>query len=323
MNYITYPYNPINSIPSFARSIGEQTEVVLKTAENANNSYTKIQLRKKDGTPRIVYEASSTLKRMQRKIVDNIFSKTEFPNYLHGCIKSPSSKRSIYSNATPHTGSSSIILLDVADFFPSIKAQHILPIFRKCYGFSPNVSQLLLKLTTLNGFLPQGASTSSYIANLIFWDCEPRLADNLHSKNLNYTRFADDITISKKNIMSSKEKHYAIQQTASMLKKKGCSIKRNKTQIAKRGEGNLGSGSAMIVTSLSVYHKNLSINKRERKEIRATIHQLEKDVKQNKNSENWQQRYDSIMGRVGRLISCKHEEAETYKRRLHNLKSTF
>lgn len=51
----------------------------------------------------------------------------------------------------------------------------------------------------------QGASTSGYIANLVFWDVEPRIVKDLLGRGFQYSRFADDITISCSREPSSDE----------------------------------------------------------------------------------------------------------------------
>lgn len=46
-------------------------------------------------------------------------------------------------------------------------------------GFSDDVAEILTMLTTKDGGLPQGAVTSSFLANLVFWDYEPSLVEKL------------------------------------------------------------------------------------------------------------------------------------------------
>ena len=65
-----------------------------------------------------------------------------------------------------------IISLDIENFYPNIGKRDVLNIFKNMMRFSPEVSNILTELVTLDGKTPQGACCSSYIANLIFFNDE-------------------------------------------------------------------------------------------------------------------------------------------------------
>src|SRR5690606_42051319 len=67
-----------------------------------------------------------------------------------------------------------VINEDISGFFPSTSAEHVFNIWHELFGCSQEVSQCLTQLTTRRGELPQGAITSSFLANLVFWQDEPR-----------------------------------------------------------------------------------------------------------------------------------------------------
>ncbi|UTV87028.1 RNA-directed DNA polymerase [Cobetia amphilecti] len=328
MDSIYYPHSPINSLKALNKAL-KIDEAIMRNALN-NIRYTELLLTKKDGTTRIVYDASPALKVIQKRITTQIFHKIVFPGYIHGCIRDRETPRSIYTNASPHAGKKQIILCDIKNFFPTITEDKVKTVFRELLGFSPIVSERLTTLCTLNSALPQGASTSSYIANLIFWDVEPELVRKLKINNLTYTRFVDDITISSDKIISKEQKTQVLSSIRNTIRKKGCTLKKRKTMVLKRGQSIIEKGNKkqhitrkpVTVTGLSVHHDRVTISKQERRNIRAAVHRLEKTDARMVSYQTWNTNYASAMGKVSRLISCGHKEGEVLKQRLKALKSS-
>ena len=59
------------------------------------------------------------------------------------------------------------------------------------------------RLTTRHGGLPQGAYTSSRIADLVLYKMDRRLSQLCHEHDITYTRYADDLSFSsQKNFKS-------------------------------------------------------------------------------------------------------------------------
>ena len=63
-------------------------------------------------------------------------------------------------------------------------------------GFSPDVASLLTKLTTFSGHIPQGAPTSTTVANFVFAPEGRKIKEIADREGLRFTTFVDDITIS-------------------------------------------------------------------------------------------------------------------------------
>lgn len=280
---------------------------------------------KKSGEKRDTYDAHEPLKAVQRKIVDRILSKVNFPVYLHGGIKDRLNPRSIYSNASQHCASKNLILLDIKDFFPSITEKNTFLLFTKFFKFSPSIANLLTKLTTYKGTVPQGVSTSGYIANLLFWDVEETLVKELIENGFKYTRFADDITISSKSEISPTDKTKIITAVTNMLANKGCRQKRSKLHIRKKGQVicNGKSKLPLTITGLNVNNKTPNISKIERRNIRAAVRELETKKSEGANWEEIESLYRTVMGRIGRLIACKHPDGQRFKSRANAIKNHF
>lgn len=319
-----YPHSPIHSNKALARALGEPVERLLALAQRSSRMYRYVPQFKKDGvTPRHTYDAHEPLKTIQRKIVDRLLSQVAYPAYLHGGIKDAKLPRSIYSNARVHAGAKAVILQDIADFFPSITIEHVQQIFTGLFHFSKEVALLLATLVTREGQVPQGASTSSYLANLVFWDIEPTLVSRFNSQGLEYSRFADDITVSCKTNISGLATTKIIASVTWMLSQKRCRQKRSKLHVRKRGHAILMGDhtETVTVTGLAVDRAIPAIPKTERMAIRAAVKQLEIRSESSLGQLNPEEEKEirRVMGRVGRLIACGHPEGQRLKARLRAL----
>ena len=125
-------------------------------------------------------------------------------------------------------------MLDIADFFPSIKSDQVNRIFRYFFNFSNDVSNLLTDLITYQGKLPQGSPVSSDIANLVLsWDgAESALVESLAKKGFRYSRYVDDIAISSTQSIKNDEKTEVIKMINSFVRSKGFQVSHKKTCVA-------------------------------------------------------------------------------------------
>ncbi|UWS65494.1 reverse transcriptase family protein [Pseudomonas mosselii] len=318
-----YPHRPIYSLKALSLALAEPEALLVAIAKRSSNLYRYVPQKKRDGSPRDTFDAYEPLKAIQRKIVDRILIKVKYPAYLHGGIRDAVQPRSIYSNARSHAGSKSIILQDIKNFFPSITTEHVEEIFSGLFGFSNEVSSLLAALTTRAGQVPQGASTSSYLANLVFWDVEPALVKQLSSEGLAYSRFADDITVSSKSEIPSDAKSRVISAVTWMLSQKGCQQKRSKLHIRRRGQSllDVSEPGAVTVTGLTVDRASPGIPKDERRLIRAMVKRIELQAAAEPGSLSidLEREVRRLMGKVGRLIACGHPDGLRFKARLRAL----
>lgn len=121
---------------------------------------------KSDGSIRQVYDPARPLKDIQRRINRHIFGHVDFPFYLQGGIRDRKKPRHCLANAKLHSGAKIVINEDISGFFPSITERQVQDIWQHFFHFPPDLAIILTKLTTHEGRLPQGAPTSSYLANL-------------------------------------------------------------------------------------------------------------------------------------------------------------
>lgn len=207
MKMAVYKHRAIRSIQTIASRLSMQPQQLIDLANSANKYYrpNKPKIKPNGGGIRQTYCVLGKLEVVQNRILERIFRNVIFPDYLQGGIKDILNPRDYIKNASMHVTKAVIIKEDIANFFPSIRETYVLKIWKYFFHFSDEVSQILTKLTTFNGFVPQGASTSPYIANLIFWDTEPQLEEALTAKGFTYSRLVDDITVSSSKQISGKD----------------------------------------------------------------------------------------------------------------------
>ncbi len=257
----SYPCKPITSVTALARALRLEVPALIAAAENANRNYRAVP--PKPGSTRETFDAVGLLKQIHGRIKDQLFAKVAFPDYLHGSLKG----RDYVTNATLHTNKQILICEDVQSFFPSVKADRVKDVWRSFFGFSPEVAQLLTMLTTKDGALPQGARTSSYLANLVLWRDEPTLQAKLAAQGITYSRYVDDMEMSSSTYLTKTMQSWVIAQVYGMLRKNGLSAKRKKHEIFSANE-------PMIATKLIVNRKP-SLDRKKRSQVRAQVRQLE------------------------------------------------
>lgn len=257
----TYHCKPIRSVPALARALRLDVLVLIDAADTANGNYRVVP--PQPGSNRQTFDALGLLKEIHRRIKRAFFDNVQFPSYLHGSLKGCD----YVTNASLHTNKKLLICEDVKKFFPSVGAAFVEDVWCGFFGFSPAVAKLLAKLTTKDSALPQGAITSSYLANLVLWRDEPLLHAKLALRDITYSRYVDDMAMSSVAYLSKETQTWAIAQVYGMLRRNGLKAGRAKHEIFSASE-------PMIATKLIVNRKP-ALAQKKRSQVRAQVKQLE------------------------------------------------
>jgi len=301
---IKYKHNPIASKGALAKKLGITEEYLNEILIHSDLLYhANTPEKKSDGSLRQTYRVEEKLKIILRKIVTNIFHHVSFPRYIQGSIKDKEQPRDYISNASVHTGRRVLIKEDIKNFFPSIKSLEVEKIWRRLFNFTPEVANALTKLTTLNGSVPQGAPTSSYLANLIFWDVEPSVVANLSNLGITYSRYVDDITLSTNRRLSHEEKTEVIKLIYGMCLKKGIKPNRKKHVI-------MNNSQKMTVHGLNVNSKVPTLSKYERQNLRAAVYQCKLEFQSDGYTQEYKKLYEKTVGRIQRLNRLQPSQAK-------------
>lgn len=217
--------------------------------------YREIQIPKKRKGFRTISIPSEGIKLVQRWILDNILYKIRINQASQGFVKG----RSIVDNAKVHVNKACIINIDIKDFFPSISIEQIFKLFYY-YGYTKEISYLFAKLCTSKNKLPQGAPTSPYLTNIICKRLDKRINNLCSNIDAQYTRYADDITISSDSTDLSKYLHLI----ELILKDEGFKVNKSKTRVQL-------SKNRQVVTGL-VVNKKLSVPNETKRYLRQQIY---------------------------------------------------
>ena len=180
-----------------------------------------IQLKDKHGKliTRDLYPSVTFLKIVQRGIYRNILKRIKLPSYAFGGIE----RRDNILNAKMHQGNKFFFNTDLRNFYPGITHVQVYEMFAS-RGFAPATANILTKLTTYKGQLPQGTPTSPHLANLVFVKAGNEIQEFAKANNLTFTTFVDDITLSGKEDFQP-----LVNTIVEMITSKGFTISHNKT----------------------------------------------------------------------------------------------
>ncbi|BFI70086.1 reverse transcriptase family protein [Yersinia pseudotuberculosis] len=307
-----YKRQRIASLDALQAALGVSVEQLQSLAEHADNSYRVAKsVIKPDGSTRHTYDAFKPLKDIHRKIKNHILDHVAYPSYLTGSIKGCDYK----VNAEIHTQAKIVISEDITAFFPSTTAKKVFKIWRDFFGFNSDVARCLTRLTTRKNELPQGAITSSFLANLVFWQSEPFLYEQFSMRHLKYSRYVDDIVVSSKSFLDDVEKTEVICQIYGMLLTNGYHPKRAKHEIST-------SASRMEVTKLAVNIKP-GLKKAKKSMIRAAVHRLETLISEGKEISFESGDFVEVMGQVQHMKRFHPGKAEALIKRLNTLKLSY
>ena len=204
---------------------------------------------------RTVQSPRQALKVIQQWTYQHILLSLKLPPCVMGFVRG----RSIVDNARHHTAGRNLMVVDVQDFFPSIRIEQVQKVFRDI-GFPDSVSGQLASLCCIYGRLPQGAPTSPALANAVFSGADSDLRGLASSWKCQYTRYADDLAFSGGRHFSKVD----VRQIGAILKRYGFAINPLKTRRQ-------GPGGRQLVTGL-VTNVNVQPPRWKRRTWRAMFH---------------------------------------------------
>lgn len=165
---------------------------VLKHCDDGSY-YKTFQIPKKSGGFRDISKPVRGLALAQDRLARILKEHYKPKTFVKGYVKG----ESFLSNAQYHEKQKWVLNLDIENFFPSIGFARVRGLFLSPYfGFNSNVATILSRITTFKNQLPQGASTSPIIANILANNLDKRIISIVIGERLKYSRYADDITIS-------------------------------------------------------------------------------------------------------------------------------
>jgi hypothetical protein len=164
-----------------------------------------------------------------------------------------------------------VLELDLKDFFPSISKQRVLHALLKEH-IEREIAEEIAETCTLNGYLPQGAPTSPFLANLVVKDMDYRLAGLCKSWEptfkIYYTRYADNLIFSS----NLRKLNYMIPAIDLIIRQEAFVLNDAKTKVLRKSN-------RQIVLGLVVNRKT-NVKRKYWRNLRAELHQLKLKAQQ-------------------------------------------
>ncbi len=269
----------VGTLNELAKLLAVAPSEIGEVVANRFLCYRVIKIPKSNGKCRVLHVPTSALRMLQEKVKSHILDRIRPLDCVHGGILG----RSVMTNALPHVGKEIVFALDIQDFFPSVHPHTVKTIFEGL-GFRTGVAEILAAITTWNGQLPQGAPTSTSVANLSMTRVDVRVATLAKRRGFAYTRYVDDLTLSgSARLLDFRNLIVRI------IEEEGFCINPKKVRT-------MHSGERQVVTRLIVNHK-LNIAREQRKQIRQEVVKFSRFPGLRKAT------IDSVRGRVSWVMS--------------------
>jgi RNA-directed DNA polymerase len=200
---------------------------------------------------------SKELKAVQRRIHTTLLKPLLLPQYLHGAAPG----KTIKTNAATHLGASTVVKMDITNYFPNLSNNHVYKIWTDILGCAPPIGRLLTRLTTFNRHLPQGAPTSSALANIYLASVMPMIIIASRDKEVKPSAYVDDL------IFSGEQSRQMMEPMRQVLAKDGLRLSSKKRKV-------LGPKKAKVITGIRLGRAEVRAPHEKVKDLRAGIHKL-------------------------------------------------
>lgn len=171
---------------------------------------------------RLIEEPNVILKLLLKDLKEILFEKFDRPEY-NKCWLGGNN----YINAQAHAGQHAFVTTDISSFFTNSKACYVRKFFKEKLNISGEALNMLVQMCTYRGHIPAGAPTSSILAFLSHKDLFDEIAECMEKRDITFTLYVDDITLSAKHGIKREE----IKFIKSALKKHKLEIKPEKTKF--------------------------------------------------------------------------------------------
>jgi RNA-directed DNA polymerase len=289
---------------------------------SAVSHYIRFSIPKKSGGERLIFAPHKQLATAQRWILEHILRKLSPHSAAHGFVPS----RSILTNAQPHIAARVVVNCDLKDFFPSITIHRVIGYF-KHVGYSPAVATILALLTTEcprrevryddatfhvaigpRG-LPQGACTSPDLSNLITRRLDSRLSGIARKLDWSYTRYADDLSFSKRS--QEPKTAYLLARIRHIAQDEGFVVNEDKTRVLK-------TSARQSVTGV-VVNQHASTPRQLRRQLRAILHNASKTSLREQNRQRQENFPAHLRGMVGFVAMVNPRQGAALKTALNRV----
>lgn len=248
----------INSFEHLCEQLSITEQLLYYLTYKKEYCYFQKVIPKKDKTERILNVPNLSLKVVQKWILKEILEKIFVSEQAMAFVPN---KNGLRENAERHKKNIFLLEMDITNFFGTITEQQVYTLFCNI-GYNSKVTGILANLCTYNNYLPQGAVTSPYIANLVCYHMDARINGYCSRKDIVYTRYADDLTFSSDNRMLLNKIEKFIKY---IVTDEGFTINDKKTRY-------LSNDVKKTVTGITINDDSIHVDKKFKRDLRAQIY---------------------------------------------------
>ena len=208
----------ISTLPELAEILDFPIKSLIDATKKGYRSY-QVQGKTKK---RLIEEPNVILKLLLKDLKEILFEKFDCPEY-NKCWTGGNN----YINAQSHVGQHAYATTDISSFFTNSRARYVRNFFKNKLNISGEALELLVQMCTYRGHIPTGAPTSSILAFLAHKDLFDEIAEYMNKRDITFTLYVDDITLSAKHGITREE----IRFIKSVLKRHKLEIKPEKTKF--------------------------------------------------------------------------------------------
>lgn len=191
-----YNGDPLVSRRYLHSILGYSYADLRRIAEDVGVFYRPFELkaRRGDGSLKVrrIDRPVGVLADVQKAIYRRIVCELPLPDWILGGVIG----KGIRDNGKLHVRRAEVVTLDVREFFPSIRPGQVCAAIRHHTRASPSIAELLTRLCTYEDRLPQGASTSTAIGNLVLYNVLRGEQERLAREGLVLSTWVDDVVLS-------------------------------------------------------------------------------------------------------------------------------
>ena len=208
----------ISTLPELAEILDSPVRSLIDATKKGYRSY-QVQGKTKK---RLIEEPNIILKLLLKTLKEILFDTFDCPEY-NKCWLGGNN----YINAQAHVGQHAYVTTDISSFFTNSKACYVRKFFQEKLNISGEALNILVQMCTYRDHIPTGAPTSSILAFLSDKDLFDEIAEYMSKRDITFTLYVDDITLSAKHGITREE----IKFIKSALKKHKLEIKPEKTKF--------------------------------------------------------------------------------------------
>lgn len=257
-------------LSAVSKELGINVNELRRLSSVAPKKYKVYTIPKRQSGFRLIAQPTSEIKRIQREVVKILASKL----IVHDAAKAYKVSIGIKDNAKIHMANAYLLKMDFQNFFNKIKPALLFDKLHSQGVILSGEDKAFLegilfwkpgKKRSITLVLSVGAPYSPFVSNFVMYDFDSYISNWCSTRNISYSRYADDITFStaEKNILFEVPK---VVRFALSLCAKGISLNESKTVFTSKAHNRHVTGVTLTVDG------NLSLGRQKKRIISTLLH---------------------------------------------------